>query len=192
MNLTSTSSEDQEVQKESTLHGHETGGLNFHHHRCKNLKTSNNSGLLNQYSETNMMHFSFNLLRIKGLYMFRALLAHPQEALHKRHLVYWVRIMSVGCGTMKPTWCTFHSIYWESRVSTCFEHYLLILRRRSTSGTWYVASVLAAPGLKCSTILLFTQIYWHRTFYQCQKCIKFSFQFNVMSCTLTICSPNYK
>jgi hypothetical protein len=40
-----------------------------------------------QYSETNVMHFLFNLLRIKGLYMFRALLAHPQEALHKRHLV---------------------------------------------------------------------------------------------------------
>jgi hypothetical protein len=47
--------------------------------------------------------------------MFRALLVHPQEALHKRHLVYWyivvqptlemqkrhlvycVRVMSVGC-----------------------------------------------------------------------------------------------
>jgi hypothetical protein len=28
--------------------------------------------------------------------MFRALLAHPQEALHKRHLVYCVRIMSVA------------------------------------------------------------------------------------------------
>jgi hypothetical protein len=29
--------------------------------------------------------------------MFRALLAHPQEALHKGHLVYCVRVMSVGC-----------------------------------------------------------------------------------------------
>jgi hypothetical protein len=29
--------------------------------------------------------------------MFRALLAHPQEALHKRHVVYCVRVMSVGC-----------------------------------------------------------------------------------------------
>jgi hypothetical protein len=29
--------------------------------------------------------------------MFRALIAHPQEALHKRHLVYCVRVMSVGC-----------------------------------------------------------------------------------------------
>jgi hypothetical protein len=43
------------------------------------------------------MHFPFNLLRIKGLYLFRVLLAHPQEGLHKRHLVYCVRIMSVGC-----------------------------------------------------------------------------------------------
>jgi hypothetical protein len=45
------------------------------------------------------MNFSFSLLRIKGPYMFRALLAHPQEVLHKRHLVYCLRIMSVGCGT---------------------------------------------------------------------------------------------
>jgi hypothetical protein len=50
-----------------------------------------------QYSETNVMHFLFNLLSIKGLYMFRALLPHPQEVLNKRHLVYCVRVMSVGC-----------------------------------------------------------------------------------------------
>jgi hypothetical protein len=43
-----------------------------------------------QYSETNVMHFLFSLLRSKGLYMFRALVAHPQEALHKWHLVYGV------------------------------------------------------------------------------------------------------
>jgi hypothetical protein len=52
-----------------------------------------------RYNETNVMHFSFSLLRIKNLYMFRALLAHPQEALHKWHLVYCVR-MSVGCATV--------------------------------------------------------------------------------------------
>jgi hypothetical protein len=37
------------------------------------------------------------------------------------------------------------------KASTLFEHYMLILRRRYTSGTWYIASVLcqlAAPGLK--------------------------------------------
>jgi hypothetical protein len=43
------------------------------------------------------MHFLFNLLRIKSFYIFRALLAHPQQVLHKRHLVYCVRVMSVGC-----------------------------------------------------------------------------------------------
>jgi hypothetical protein len=29
--------------------------------------------------------------------MFRALLAHPQEVLRKRHLVYCMRVMSVVC-----------------------------------------------------------------------------------------------
>jgi hypothetical protein len=43
------------------------------------------------------MHFLFSLLGIMGLYMFRGLLAYPQEVLHKRHLVYCVRVMSVGC-----------------------------------------------------------------------------------------------
>jgi hypothetical protein len=50
-----------------------------------------------QYSEANMMHFIFSLLRIKGLHMFQTLLAHPQELLHKWHLVYCVCVMSVGC-----------------------------------------------------------------------------------------------
>jgi hypothetical protein len=40
---------------------------------------------------------------------------------------------------MKPTWCTFRSIYWESKASTCFEHYLLILRRCCTNGCGTVA-----------------------------------------------------
>jgi hypothetical protein len=43
------------------------------------------------------MHFLFNLLRIKGLYILQALLALPQEAPHKRHLVYCVLVMSLGC-----------------------------------------------------------------------------------------------
>jgi hypothetical protein len=44
-----------------------------------------------------VMHFLFSLLRIKGLYMFRALIAHPQEAFYKRNLVYCLRVMTVGC-----------------------------------------------------------------------------------------------
>jgi hypothetical protein len=50
-----------------------------------------------QYSETNVMHPLFNLVRINILYIFRALLAHLQEALHKQHFVYCVRVTSVGC-----------------------------------------------------------------------------------------------
>jgi hypothetical protein len=58
------------------------------------------------------MHFSFSLMRIKGLYMFRVLLAHPQEALNKRHLVYCVRMMSVGCGTVAVKQQSCHS-HWH-------------------------------------------------------------------------------
>jgi hypothetical protein len=53
-----------------------------------------------QYNETKVMRFSFHLLRMKCLYMFQALLAHPQETLNKRHLVYCVRVMSDGRGTV--------------------------------------------------------------------------------------------
>jgi hypothetical protein len=62
-----------------------------------------------QYSETNVMQFLFSLLRIKGLYMIRALLAHPQAALNKRHLVYCVHVMSVSCtriGVPLQSWCS--------------------------------------------------------------------------------------
>jgi hypothetical protein len=59
-----------------------------------------------QYNETNVMQFLFSLLRIKGLYMFRALLAHIQEALQKLHLEYCVRVMSVGC---PQGWMELHS-----------------------------------------------------------------------------------
>jgi hypothetical protein len=43
------------------------------------------------------------LLRIKSHYTFRALLAHPQEVLHKQHFVYCVRVMPVGCDTTAVT-----------------------------------------------------------------------------------------
>jgi hypothetical protein len=49
-----------------------------------------------QYNETNVMYFLLSLLRIKGLYMFWASVAHPQEVQHKQRLVYCVRVMSVG------------------------------------------------------------------------------------------------
>jgi hypothetical protein len=54
-----------------------------------------------QYSETNVMNFIFSLLRINDLYMFRALLAYPQEELHKRRLVYCVHVLSADCPRVK-------------------------------------------------------------------------------------------
>jgi hypothetical protein len=53
--------------------------------------------ILNRYSRTNVMHILFSLLRVHSLYIFRALLAHPQEALHKQQLVYCLRVMAGGC-----------------------------------------------------------------------------------------------
>jgi hypothetical protein len=43
--------------------------------------------LFSQYSETNVMHILFSLLRIKGLYTLRALVAHPQDVQHKWHSI---------------------------------------------------------------------------------------------------------
>jgi hypothetical protein len=43
------------------------------------------------------MHFLFKLLIINFLYMFRALPADVQKALHKRQFEYCVRVMSVSC-----------------------------------------------------------------------------------------------
>jgi hypothetical protein len=69
------------------------------------IKRSKNSWFVHRYSETNVMHFLFSLLRIKGLYMFRALLAHFQEVLHKHQLVYCVHVTSVGCTRIRVVYC---------------------------------------------------------------------------------------
>jgi hypothetical protein len=51
--------------------------------------------------------------------MLRALLAHPQEVLHKRHLVYCLRVMLVD----------YYQDWSGAMASACYEHYLLIPRR---------------------------------------------------------------
>jgi hypothetical protein len=122
-----------------------------------------------QYSETNVMHFLFSLLRIKGLCMFRALLAHPQEALHKRRLVYCVRVMSVGCyqgwsKTPQPT----------DMTRTQYT------KRRLCSASWGWASnarnmqrplILNKLNKKCITLV---SLYWY-TMTHGQQNIFFSF-----------------
>jgi hypothetical protein len=111
-----------------------------------------------QYNETNVMQFSFNLLRIKRLYMFRALLAHPQEELHKRHLVYCVRIMSVGCGTvavkLQPCksasrWFHYTNILWCA-VSKTLSAYILLstMVPLTCMFTWLHVLILLATRIK--------------------------------------------
>jgi hypothetical protein len=88
-----------------------------------------------QYDETSLMHFSFNLLRIKCLYMFRALLSHPQKVLNKlqswhSQLTYARNIPSAVCSeppedeqvrleTCRGTW---FSINWIKIASRWFHH----------------------------------------------------------------------
>jgi hypothetical protein len=54
--------------------------------------------------------------------MFRALLTHPEEALYKQHLVYCVRVMSVGCAMIAvklQSWAsqmTLHAYHIPSAV----------------------------------------------------------------------------
>jgi hypothetical protein len=73
------------VHARTHTHTHCTAGSSTKTHYLWVLSVSVN--------ETNMMQFSFNLLRIKGHYVFRTLFAHPQEGIHKRHLVYCVSII---------------------------------------------------------------------------------------------------
>jgi hypothetical protein len=40
-----------------------------------------------------------------------------------------------------------YSIYYKLKASKCFEHYLLIFRRRYTNNTWYIARVLIGVEL---------------------------------------------
>jgi hypothetical protein len=125
-----------------------------------------------RYSETNVMHFLFSLLRIQGLYRFRALLAHPQETLHKPHLVYCVRVMSVGCTRIEVHFNIGAAqaalgIMYACYVSWLHQGWSLHQFRRRTSGTCYIECVLcqlAAPELKLNSIqaLHKQHLYWVR------------------------------
>jgi hypothetical protein len=80
------------------------------------------------------MNFLFSLLRIKGLYMFRAILAHSQEALHKRHLVYCVRVM-FHCNRGTANWHYTKAIY-----QVPFVMHLLMMSKyfsKHVGGIWF-------------------------------------------------------
>jgi hypothetical protein len=52
--------------------------------------------------------------------MFRALVAHLQEALLKLHLVYCVRVMYVGCSASHSFYYTEKLIDWSFNKIKCY------------------------------------------------------------------------
>jgi hypothetical protein len=129
------------------------------------------------------MHFLFSLLRIKGLYMFLALLAHLQELLHKRHSVYCVHVMSVGCTRMEAsasilvqptdiTACVVPPEDTQVMLETCRGPKLLINWIKSTSHWFYYTDILRCMTLSfqiyfstCSKICCMTDSkQWYQTF----------------------------
>jgi hypothetical protein len=113
-----------------------------------------------QCSETNVMHFLFSLLRIKGLYMFRVLLAHPQEVLHKRQLVYCVRQLAES------------GLKFHSNPGAANWHNVLLC---SASWGWasntrniYGPLILNKLNKKCLTLV---SLYWY-TMTQVNKTLK--------------------
>jgi hypothetical protein len=104
-----------------------------------------------QYNETNVMHFSLNVLRNKGLYMFRALGARPQEALYIWHWVYCLRIMSVGSWNSQLTLysrnipsavCVGPLEDEQLMLETCRGHWFSINWVKSASGWFHYTVVL--------------------------------------------------
>jgi hypothetical protein len=116
-----------------------------------------------QYSETNVMHVLLTLLRIKGLNMFRALLAHLQEALKKRNLVHCVRVMSVGCYQVQPTDTT-RTQYNKFRLRCAS------WRWASNAPNMYIPLILNKLNKKCITLVL---LYW-LVYYNCAMVQKYS------------------
>jgi hypothetical protein len=126
-----------------------------------------------QYSETNMMHFLFNLLRIKGLYMFRALLAHPQEVLHN---VTWY-IACVLCqlaepGLVQPTDIT------RTQYTKCHCAVIIFWGWASNARNKYRPLILNKLNKKCLTLV---SLYWSKCLlirflfkHKCIQTLKFS------------------
>jgi hypothetical protein len=92
-----------------------------------------------QYSESNVMDFLFGLLRIKGLYMFRALLDHPQEALNKRHLVYCICMWR--CSTRNAS----HAFY--IRLTAHLELWAITITMHCLSSVYWVITLIHVSGV---------------------------------------------
>jgi hypothetical protein len=127
--------------------------------------------IVNQYNQTDVMHISFNLLRIKGFYMFTALLPQPQEALNKRRLAYCV-CMSVGYGTVAVSLQPCHS---QLTLNACNIQNAVCAAyawgRASNARNMYRPLILNKLNEMCITLV---SLYWHKV----RKCSE--------NCTMTI------
>jgi hypothetical protein len=80
-----------------------------------NILVNKPGGKISIFSETNVVQFLFNLLRIKGLYMFRALIDHPQEVLHNGTWYIACLLCQLAASGLKWNWkCRFHSNHGAS------------------------------------------------------------------------------
>jgi hypothetical protein len=99
--------------------------------------------------------------------MFRALLAYPQDALHKQHLVYCVRVMSVGCTRMQPTditrthytKCRLCNTSWGGAVmlETCRGSWSPINWMKSVSRWFHYTDILICDILVCASAVVWTE-----------------------------------
>jgi hypothetical protein len=117
-----------------------------------------------QYTETNVMHFLFSLLRIKSLYMFRALLVRTQEALNKRQLVYCVlraryvnwlyQVQPIDITCMHCTKCRLcvTSWGWASNARNIWRPWFLINWKKNVSRWLYSAGLLQCTVNKTSSL----------------------------------------
>jgi hypothetical protein len=127
------------------------------------------------------MQFVFSLIRIKGLYVFRALLAHPKEGQRKRQFVYYVRVMSVSCTRVKveqisldwyqshfksgaANWHNTHAIYQVPLLNR------LLRLSRWCSKNVEVFLILNKLNKKCIALV---SLYWYTVMHG-QKNIKFT------------------
>jgi hypothetical protein len=78
--------------------------------------------------------------------MFRALLAHPQEPLHTRHLVYCVHVMSVGC------YQGWSGTAFAVMLETCRGPYFLINWIKCSSRWFHYTDILWCTVNKILTI----------------------------------------
>jgi hypothetical protein len=85
------------------------------------------------------MNFSFSLLRIKSLYMFRALLAFPQEALK---LQSWHSQLTLHARNIPSAVCAAPPEKEQVMLETCRGSWFSINRMKSASRWFHYADVL--------------------------------------------------